>query len=107
MRYAGASAASMNGIRLRESSVWGPAIAMHQALRRSGAAASRLECQWRACRLRRTLPCPLSGKPAARGSGSAVKQRVGKESAPTPFAGPCIGRHQVARNHQRPNPPAR
>ena len=47
-RYTGASAASMNGIRLRESSAWGSAIAMHQALRRSGAAVSRLKCQWRA-----------------------------------------------------------
>ena len=33
-----------------------------------------------------------------RGSGSAVKQRVGAEPAPTPFAGPCIERHPVARN---------
>ena len=39
-----------------------------------------------------------------RSSGSAVKLRVGTEPAPTPFAGPCIERHPVARNRRGRTP---
>ena len=40
----------------------------------------------------------------SRSSGSSVKLRVGTESAPTPFSGPCIERHPVARSRRGRTP---